>query len=130
MASKTVSFFLCATLGKISGIAGYQKYKEPAANGHWTKGPKLTLALVLLLASGRLPGDVVVVGQTVLAVVAHGVVGAVALAVHHASDPCVLRPLRQATLGVTVAGAGASDGHVVDGVVVLFLQQGVTRIRK
>jgi len=45
-----------------------------------------TLAFVLLLSGGWSPRQVVVVGQAVLAVVAHRVVRAVALPVNHAHD--------------------------------------------
>ncbi len=45
-----------------------------------------TFAFVLLLSGGRSPWQVVVVGQAVLAVVAHRVVRAVALPVNHAHD--------------------------------------------
>ena len=59
--------------------------------------------------------------EAVLAVVTHGVVGAVALAVDHAPDVLVLLLLGQTPLGVTVARARATDCHVIDGVVVFFL---------
>ena len=45
-----------------------------------------TFAFVLLFARRRSPGQIVVVRQTVFAVVAHRVVGAVTLAVDHAHD--------------------------------------------
>ncbi len=45
-----------------------------------------TFAFVLLLSGGWSPWQVVVVGQAVLAVVAHRVVRAVALPVNHAHD--------------------------------------------
>ena len=47
----------------------------------------LTFALVLRLSESRCPWPVVVVGQALLAVVSHGVVGAVALAVDHVTVP-------------------------------------------
>ena len=47
---------------------------------------KFTFAFVLLLAGGRSPRQVVVVGQAVLTVVAHRVVCAVTLPVNHAHD--------------------------------------------
>ncbi len=114
---------------------------------------RLTLALVLLLSRSGLPGHLVVVVQAVLAVVAAGVVVAVAgacpkreketflsflwqsslflanvsvgvLSMHHPLDVLVLLLLPEAALGVPVAGAGAAHRHVVDGVIVFLLQDG------
>ena len=48
------------------------------------------------------------------------IVDTVALAVHHPGDVDVLLLLRDTTLGVAVAGAGAANHHVVDGEVIFL----------
>jgi len=75
-----------------------------------------------LLADGRLPGQIVEKVIAVLAVETLGVVGALALAVHH------IRPgqhvgQRQTSGRVSITRARATHHHVVNGVVVLFLQK-------
>lgn len=72
-----------------------------------------------LLADGGLPGQVVVEILAFLAVAALGVMGTLALAMHHVL--LVGHAVEgQAARGVTVARARATYHHVLDGIVVLL----------
>lgn len=81
---------------------------------------KLTLTSIGLLSESRLPWQVVVEIFAVLAVQAFGVVGALASSVDHVVLS-VESLQRQTTRSVTVAGAGTTNDHVRDGVVVLLV---------
>lgn len=72
-----------------------------------------------LLANGWFPGQVVEEVFALLAIATLGVVGAIASAVYHVLF--VIDTVERKTVrSVTVARAGTSDNHLLDGVVVLF----------
>ena len=82
----------------------------------------LTFTFIFLFSVSWFPWNVVVVRQAEFAVVAPGVVIAVAFAVDHLGDIFVLLLFRQTTFSMSVARAGSSDCHVVDGIIVFFLR--------
>lgn len=84
---------------------------------------KLTFASVGLMASSRFPWEIIVRIFTVFAVGASGVVTAVASAMHHIQNILDRVVQRQALLSVSVAPAGTSYVHFMDGVIVLFLHR-------
>lgn len=92
-----------------------------AAKHHLQHHPLLTFTSVGLLPHSRSPWQVIVEVLTLFTVESLGVVGALAAAVHH--PRLVLHAGQgQAAGGMAVAGAGPPHYHVIDGIIVFFLQ--------